>query len=198
LLVAMPASVRGLQRLPAAPHLLLVNHTSYFDVIVLVAALRPSYAFVAKRELLGQPVLHACLRGLGTLFVERYEATKSAEDVEEAVTALQAGRSLAVFPEGTFSREAGLKPFRMGAFVAAVRAGVPVAVAGLRGIRPILRDKTWQPRHGHPEFEVGAVLQADGADWAAAVRLREAVRAEMLRLSGEHDLGGFLPELPPQ
>jgi hypothetical protein len=30
------------------------------------------------------------------------------------------------------------------------------------------------------------------------VRLREAVRAEMLRLSGEHDLGGFLPELPPQ
>lgn len=91
-----------------------------------------------------------------------------------------------------------MKPFRMGAFVAAARAGVPVAVAGLRGIRPILRDKTWQPRHGRPEFEVGAVLHAEGSEWADAVRLREAVRAEMLRLSGEHDLGGFLPELPPQ
>ncbi|MEF8769762.1 1-acyl-sn-glycerol-3-phosphate acyltransferase [Candidatus Accumulibacter contiguus] len=33
-----------------------------------------------------------------------------------------------IFPEGTFSREAGLKPFRMGAFVAAVRAGVPVLI----------------------------------------------------------------------
>jgi 1-acyl-sn-glycerol-3-phosphate acyltransferase len=198
LLVAMPARARGLARLPAVPHLLLVNHTSYFDMIVLVAALPPAYVFVAKRELVRQPFLHACLRGFGTLFVERYEAAKSAEDVEEAVAALQAGRSLAIFPEGTFSREAGLKPFRMGAFVAAARAGVPVVVAGLRGIRAILRDKTWQPRHGRPELEVGAVLQADGADWAAAVRLREAVRAEMLRLSGEHDLGGYLPELPPQ
>jgi acyl carrier protein len=200
LLTAMPVRANGLDRLPGAPHLLLVNHTSYFDMIALYAVLPPArgYAFVAKRELVRQPFLHACLRGLGTLFVERYEAAKSAEDVAEMAARLQEGGSLAIFPEGTFSREAGLKPFRMGAFVAAARAGVPVAVAGLRGIRAILRDKTWQPRHGRPELEVGAVLQAGGTDWADAVRLREAVRAEMLRLSGEHDLGGFLPELPPQ
>ncbi|MCL4681907.1 MAG: AMP-binding protein [Rhodocyclaceae bacterium] len=196
-LAAMPVHAQGIERLPRGPHLLLVNHTSYFDPLVLYAALPPDYAFVAKRELVRQPFLHAVLRGLGTLFVERYEAAKSAEDVEEAVAALAGGQCLAVFPEGTFSREAGLKPFRMGAFVAAARTGVPVAVAGLRGSRAILRDKTWQPRHGRPEFEVGAVLRAQGQDWAAAVRLREAVRAEMLRLSGEHDLGGFLPELPP-
>jgi 1-acyl-sn-glycerol-3-phosphate acyltransferase len=197
-LVAMPVRSEGLARLPRGAHLLLVNHTSYFDVVALTAALPPDYVFVAKREFVRQPFLHACLRGLGALFVERYEAAKSAQDVEEIVAALDRGARVAIFPEGTFSREAGLKPFRMGAFVAAARAGVPVAVAGLRGIRAILRDKTWQPCHGVPEFEVGAVLQADGADWAAAVRLREAVRAEMLRLSGEHDLGGFLPELPPQ
>ncbi|MEZ5614937.1 MAG: AMP-binding protein [Rhodocyclaceae bacterium] len=198
LLAAMPVRARGLERLPAGSQLLLVNHTSYFDIIALTAALPPDFAFAAKRELVRQPVLHACLRGLGTLFVERYEAARSAEDVDQLVARLGQGGRLAIFPEGTFSREAGLKPFRMGAFVAAARSGVPVAVAGLRGIRPILRDKTWQPRHGRPEFEVGAVLRADGTDWAAAVRLREAVRAEMLRLSGEHDLGGFLPELPPQ
>ncbi|MBE7423995.1 MAG: AMP-binding protein [Zoogloeaceae bacterium] len=198
LLTAMPVRTRGLERLPRGPHLLLANHTSYFDTVVLYAALPPHYAFVAKRELVRQPLLHAMLRGLGTLFVERYEAAKSAEDVEAALAALADGQSLAIFPEGTFSREAGLKPFRMGAFVAAARAGVPVAVAGLRGIRAILRDKTWLPRHGRPELEVGAVLQADGTDWAAAVRLREAARAEMLRLSGEHDLGGYLPELPPR
>jgi 1-acyl-sn-glycerol-3-phosphate acyltransferase len=199
LLAAMPVRAKGLERLPAAPHLLLVNHTSYLDVIVLYAALPPrcGYVFVAKRELARQPFLRACLRGLGTLFVERHEAAKGAQDVDEIVAALKAGARLAIFPEGTFSREAGLKPFRMGAFVAAARAGVPVAVAALRGVRAILRDQTWRPRHGRPEFEVGAVLQADGADWAAAVRLREAVRARMLQLSGEHDLGGVLPALPP-
>ncbi|MBI4989652.1 MAG: AMP-binding protein [Rhodocyclales bacterium] len=199
-LTAMPLRRSGMERLPATPHLLLANHTSYFDLIALYAALPPdrAYAFVAKRELVRQPLIHACLRGLGTLFVERYEAAKSAEDVGEIAAKLGQGGSLVIFPEGTFSREAGLKPFRMGAFVAATRAGVPVVVAGLRGIRAILRDKTWQPRHGKPEFEVGAVLRAEGADWASAARLRDAARAEMLKLTGEHDLGGFLPALPPQ
>ena len=200
LLTAMPVRTHGMERLPSVPHMLLVNHTSYFDVIALYAVLPPeqAYAFVAKRELVRQPFLHACLRGLGTIFVERYAAAKSAEDLGETIARLAQGGSLVVFPEGTFSREAGLKPYRMGAFVAAARAGVPVAVGGLRGIRTILRDRTWRPRHGQPQFEVGVVLRAEGTDWAAAVRLRDTVRAEMLRLSGEHDLGGYLPELPPQ
>ncbi len=198
LLAAMPPRARGLERLPAGPHLLLVNHASYFDLLVLQAALPPRHAFVAKRELERQPLLHACLRGLGALLVERYETSRGAGDVDALVARLRQGDSLLVFPEGTFSREAGLKPFRMGAFVAAARAGVPLAVAGLRGCRDILRDGSWLPRHGRPELEIGAVLWAGGGDWAAAARLREAARAEMLRLSGEHDLGGLLPELPPR
>lgn len=184
--------------LPEQTHVLVVNHASYLDALLLTAALPPRYAFIAKQELLGHWIPRLFLRGLGTIFVERYEAARSAAGVDDMVAALRRGQSLAVFPEGTFTREAGLKPFRMGAFAAAVRAGVPVAVAGLRGVRAMLRAETWLPRHGRPELEVGAVLQAEGDDWAAAVRLREAVRAEMLRLSGEHDLGGFLPELPPQ
>ncbi|MCZ7653399.1 MAG: 1-acyl-sn-glycerol-3-phosphate acyltransferase [Rhodocyclaceae bacterium] len=178
--------------------MLAANHASYLDSLILVALLPPRYTFIAKRELVGHWVPRLFLRGLGAIFVERFEAAKSAEDVEQMIAALGRGQNLAVFPEGTFSRESGLKPFRMGAFVAAARAGVPVAVAGLRGARPMLRAGSWLPRHGRPEFELGAVLHADGADWASAVRLRDAVRAEMLRLSGEHDLGGFLPELPPQ
>ena len=185
-------------RLPECPHVLAVNHASYLDSLILVALLPPRYTFIAKRELVGQRVPRLFLRGLGAIFVERFDAARSAEDVEEMIAALRRGQSLAVFPEGTFSREPGLKPFRMGAFVAAARTAVPVVVAGLRGTRLMLRAGTWLPRRGCPAFEVGAELRADGADWAAAVRLREAVRAEMLRLSGEHDLGGYLPELPPQ
>ncbi len=184
--------------LPATPHVLAANHASYLDSLMLVALLPPRYTFIAKRELVGHWVPRLFLRGLGAIFVERFEAAKSAEDVEQMIAALKRGQNLAVFPEGTFSRESGLKPFRMGAFVAAARAAVPVVVAGLRGVRPMLRAGSWLPRHGHPEFEVGMVFQADGAEWASAVRLRDAVRVEMLRLSGEHDLGGFLPELPKQ
>jgi 1-acyl-sn-glycerol-3-phosphate acyltransferase len=122
------------------------------------------------------------------LFVERFEASKSAEDVEAVVSALRRGENLVIFPEGTFSREAGLKPFRMGAFVAAARAGVPMVVSGLRGTRLVLRDMSWMPRFGKMQFEIGQTFLPESNDWSAAVGLRDATRAEMLRLCGEHDL----------
>lgn len=189
-LAAMPVPRTATAKLPSSPHLLLVNHCSYLDALALCASLPPTwaYSFVAKREFVGQPVVHAFLRALGTLFVERFEASRSAEDVGEIVAALGRGQKLVIFPEGTFSREAGLKPFRMGAFVSAVRARVPVLVGALQGTRAILRDRTWMPRHGQLSLHIGQQLVPSGDDWGAAVRLRDATRQEMLRLCGEHDL----------
>jgi 1-acyl-sn-glycerol-3-phosphate acyltransferase len=177
--------------LPSEAHLLLVNHCSYLDGLALCAALPPekSYRFVAKREFVRQPLIHRFLRGLGTFFVERFAAAKGAEDVAEIVSALQHGEKIVVFPEGTFSREAGLKPFRMGAFVAAARAGVPVVVAGLQGTRQVLRDQNWLPRPGKIVFHIGTAYRAVGDDWRAVIELRNAARLEMLQLCGEADLG---------
>jgi len=190
-LSGMPVRTRGVQDLPETAHLLLVNHSSYFDALALIAALPPrlGHVFVAKRELATQPAMHAFLRGLGTLFVERFAATKSAEDVQAIVATLLRGEKLIIFPEGTFTREAGLKPFHMGAFVAAARADVPIVVAGLRGTRLVLRDQTWMPRLRPLSLEIGETFRPDGNDCAAAIRLRDAARAEMLHRCGEHDLG---------
>jgi len=147
-----------------------------------------AYCFVAKREFVEQPAVHAFLSALGTLFVERFAASRSAEDVDEIAAALRQGQNLVIFPEGTFSREAGLKPFRMGAFVAAARAGTPALVAGLCGTRAILRDQTWLPRRGRLALTFGPLLAPVGDDWAAAVALRDAARKAMLGLCEEHDL----------
>ncbi|HUW38418.1 MAG TPA: AMP-binding protein, partial [Rhodocyclaceae bacterium] len=186
-LAFLPLTVKGRSALPSRPHVLLVNHASYLDVILLAAALAPSYTFVAKRELLARPVLRAVLQGLGVIFVERFEAQKSAQDVAAMAAALQAGQSLVLFPEGTFTREAGLRPFAMGGFVAACRAGVPAVVCGLRGTRAALRDETWLPRRAAIEFEIGPTLTPAGEDWAAALALSQAARSAMLPLCGEHD-----------
>ncbi|MBE2257393.1 MAG: AMP-binding protein [Rhodobacteraceae bacterium] len=189
-LAAIRLQVTDAEGPPKGPHLLLVNHCSYLDALALCAALSPTrgYCFVAKREFVEQPWIHAFLSALGTLFVERFEASRSVEDVDEIAAALRQGKNLAIFPEGTFSREAGLKPFRMGAFVAAARAGMPVLVSGLRGSRAILRDQTWLPRRGQLTLTVGPLLVPGGNDWSAAVALRDAARQAMLDLCGEHDL----------
>ncbi|OIR07196.1 long-chain-fatty-acid--AMP ligase FadD30 [mine drainage metagenome] len=186
-LAFLPLTVKGRGALPSRPHMLLVNHASYLDVILLAAVLAPTYSFVAKRELLARPVLRAVLQGLGVIFVERFEARQSAQDVAAMAAALQAGQSLMLFPEGTFTREAGLRPFATGGFVAACRAGVPVVVCGLRGTRAALRDESWLPRRAAIEFEVGPTLAPAGEGWAAALALSQAARSAMLPLCGEHD-----------
>lgn len=178
---------------PGKPHVLVLNHMTYLDAVVLYAILPAAagYVFVAKRELTEHWLPRLFLQGLGTIFVERFSAHQGAEDAQQLVAALESGKRLVIFPEGTFSREAGLRYFRMGAFVAAARTGLPVATAGLRGMREVLRDKTWLPRHGRPEFELGATLIPMGGDWSAAVRLRDQAREQILGLCGEPDLGNW-------
>jgi acyl carrier protein len=186
-LTALPVSAKGLDQLPAVPHVLLVNHASYLDAILLTAILpaTPGYAYVAKREL-PRPV-RAALKGLGTIFVERFDAIHGITDLALMVGALERKENLVVFPEGTFRREAGLRPFHAGAFLAAARANVPVVTAGLHGMRAVLRAETWMPRRGPIEFEIGEVLMPTGQDWSAAARMSTKARSAMVPLSGEFD-----------
>ena len=186
----IPVVVRGLENLPGTgPYVIAANHTSYLDGAVLVAALQwHRYAFVAKRELKDSFIARTLVQGLGARFVERFDVQQSAEHAGELVEAAKNGVSLIVFPEGTLLRHTGLMPFRAGAFQVAAQAGIPVVPVALRGVRSVLRDGTWYPRRAPIAATFGAPIQPDGDDWNATLRLRDRVRAEILKHCGEPDL----------
>jgi 1-acyl-sn-glycerol-3-phosphate acyltransferase len=186
----IPVVVRGLENLPASgPYVVAANHTSYLDGAVLVAALPwRNYAFVAKRELMDNFISRTLVKGLGAVFVERYDVQRSAEHADELVDAAKSGVSLIVFPEGTLLRHTGLMPFRAGAFQVAAQAAIPVVPVSLRGVRSVLRDETWYPRRAPIAATFGAPIEPDGNDWNAALRLRDRVRVEILKHCGEPDL----------
>jgi len=186
----IPVAVRGYENLPdGKPSVLAVNHTSYLDALVLLSILDyRGYAFVAKREFRDNLLMRALLSGFGTQFIERFDVVKSAEHANELADAAKRGISLIVFPEGTLKRSTGLMDFRTGAFQAAAQAGIPVVPVALRGIRSVLRDGTWYLRRAAVSVTFGAPLAAAGGDWAAAVKLRDAVRGEILKSCGEPDL----------
>src|SRR6185369_675415 len=104
-------------------------------------------------------LMRTLLAGFGTVFVERFDVQKSAEHADELVDAARAGTSLILFPEGTLQRHTGLAPFRSGAFQVAAKAGVPVVP-----------------------------VAPEGEDFNAAMKLRDKVRAEILKHCGEPDL----------
>jgi hypothetical protein len=90
---------------------------------------------------------------------------------------------------------AGLLPFHMGAFLTAAERGLPVVPITIRGTRSILRADSWFPRRGAIAVRVGKPVEAGeikkGAKadvWAAALKLRDAVRKDILHHCGEPDL----------
>ena len=190
LLWAMNVQVKVTGTWPKASQALLaINHSSYFDSLVLAAIVPGSPAFVAKRELDAQFVSGPFLRALGTLFVERTDPEGGIADTRAALAVAQSGQTLAFFPEGTFTRAYGLRPFRLGAFVIATQLRLGVVPVTLCGTRSILRDGQWLPRQGDVSVHVGEPLTPDGSDFSAIVRLRDHVRAAMLAHTSEPDLG---------
>jgi 1-acyl-sn-glycerol-3-phosphate acyltransferase len=194
-LIGMPPAVRGPGTMPGKC-VMAINHQSYLDGILVVAALEEPRAFVAKSELLEHWVPRIFLTRIGSVFVDRLDAQRGVEDAGRFAAAAKGGQSLIVFPEGTFRRMPGLLPFRMGTFVIAAQAGTPVVPVTLRGTRSALRDGTWLFRRSRLSLTVGAPIVPQGADWNAAIQLRDAARAEILRHSGEPDLSEETSLLP--
>lgn len=174
----------------SASHVIVANHCSYVDSLFLALLLPSPHCFVARFQFQNLPVLHGYFRRLGTLFFQRSGARDSTAELQQLKAVLARGQSLAVFPEGTFTRAAGLQSFHLGAFAAAAAAAVPVIPVALRGTRSMLRDGQALPRRVPVSIVVGRPLRpCAGVDlFATAVSLREAARAHVLRHCGEPDV----------
>jgi len=190
-LSGVPLRVEGVRGVAAAlPAVIVANHSSYADAILLAAVLPAGVRFAAKSEFAAHPAAGPIFRRIGVRFVERSATRQAIEDARELAGALQGGESLAMFPEGTFTRAPGLGVFHMGAFVAAAQSARPVIPVALRGMRSVLRDGSWLPRRHPVEVFIGAPVWPRGPGWAHALELRDAARRAILEHCGEPDLAG--------
>lgn len=175
----------GLQQMSAV--LVVANHASYADSILLTAVLPPRFGYAAMRELASTALLGAPLRRLGAVFVERVDAAGGALDTGALEAHTRAGEPLVIFPEGTFRRAPGLLPFKLGAFVVAAHTGAPIIPVTLVGTRSLLRDGEWLPRRCEIVITVGSPIVASEHDWDAALALRAAARCAILASLAEPD-----------
>jgi 1-acyl-sn-glycerol-3-phosphate acyltransferase len=189
-LTGVTLKVEGLEHMPPAEQtcVLVANHISYLDTLALIDALPRDFVYVAKREFVERFDTRVFLARLDTLFAERFDPRRGVADSRSFVASARGGRSLAFYPEGTFRREPGLLPFRMGAFVTAAEAEAAVVPVTIRGTRDILGAETWLPSRHPVRVVIDRPVQPEGPDWGAAVRLRDEVRSIILNRTGEPDL----------
>ena len=171
------------------------NHASYFDVLPLMLGLGVPYRFVAKREVTQMPLIGSFLLQMGHVSFDRTDAQSRLQQSEELEELLRKGESVFVFPEGTFTAQEGIRPFQLGAFRAAVDAGVPIVPISLTGTRRFLRDGTYLPRPSQVTITVSPPIyprtmaaekdSADSSNWHELIRLRDLTRETIARYSGE-------------
>jgi 1-acyl-sn-glycerol-3-phosphate acyltransferase len=125
-------------RVPSGPCVLVANHLSYLDPLVIVTH-APALA-IAKREVADWPLVGEPMRKLGVLFVDRGNATSGARVLLEAKRRMHEGASMLAFPEGTTTRGDRVLPFKRGVFGLARLANVPVVPVTVRYDAP---DAAW-------------------------------------------------------
>lgn len=119
-------------------HIFAVNHVANYDVLAVAATLR-WIKFVAKAELFKIPLFGKAMLAAGMIPIERANRKAAFGSYSLATKRIQAGASVAVYPEGTRGNAYPLRPFKKGPFVLAIQAQapiVPVVVYGQLAVNP--------------------------------------------------------------
>jgi 1-acyl-sn-glycerol-3-phosphate acyltransferase len=153
--------------------ILVANHASYLDPLVIMAAIPGEFHFAAKRGLTRYPILGTVIQRGGHATIEKADMTNRLEGADEVARRVRQGQRLVVFPEGTFRRGTGLLPFHLGAFRAAVDTGRPIVPVAIAGTRHVLPDGAWLLRHGAITVTISAPLEPRARGWPEMVRLRD-------------------------
>lgn len=185
--IGVPMRVRGMENLPSGTCIVVSNHASYLDGLILTAALPGRFTFVVQDGAASWPLVGPTIRRMGVTFVNRSNPREGALQTRALIRRVQDGDSLAIFAEGTFKDEPGLMAFKNGTFMIAVRAGVPVVPVAIRGSRRLWGGGHRLPRWSSIVVEASAAIAPIGPHKEAETHLRDAVRAQVLALCGEHD-----------
>jgi 1-acyl-sn-glycerol-3-phosphate acyltransferase len=174
--------------LPDTPTMVVSNHASYMDGLILTAVLPSRFTFVVQDGAARWPFVGQVLRRMGVSFINRTSAREGAQQTRLLMKRMKAGESLAIFAEGTFDDSGpGLLPFKTGAFLLAARAGVPVVPVAIRNSREML-GAGWMGFRWRPvSVIIGPPSLPFGNDRAAVEALKQQARRWISAHCGEPD-----------
>lgn len=178
-------TVHGREHLNKAQgYVVVANHLSLFDILVLYGWTYIDLRWVVKKELRYVPIVGICCTALGHVFVDRSNPEKAIASLQKSKKRMVNGTSILFFPEGTRSRDGKLQRFKKGAFHMAKDLNLPVLPISIQGTREILPSDTSRLTPGkevtlviHPPIEIG------GRDANELARLSHSVISAGLQAS---------------
>jgi 1-acyl-sn-glycerol-3-phosphate acyltransferase len=174
--------VEGAVNIPPGVCIFAANHVSNMDPLAFVPAIPRRVAILVKKEVFRMPILGTAMRMAKFVPVDRENREAAAGTVDTSVKYLREGLSFAVYPEGTRSHNGRLLPFKKGAFLIAIRAGVPVVPVSIVGAQDLLRKGEWSVRPGEVIVRFGQAV--DVSAYTVEQRADLMARVEELVAAG--------------
>jgi 1-acyl-sn-glycerol-3-phosphate acyltransferase len=180
--------VAGRENVPAGPAVYAANHGSVLDIPILFGYLPVDFRIIHKRSLYSMPVVGAYLYLGRHIGIDRGRAFEARRSLARAAERIRGGTSVAVFPEGTRSRDATVSAFKRGSFVLALSAGVPIVPVSLAGVKRIAPRGLLRMKPGTVRLTIHPAVATAGRDardaGALADRVHRVVADECAREAG--------------
>jgi fatty-acyl-CoA synthase len=185
-LATCSVSVIGKENLQKFPsYIIVANHFSYIDSLLLLSILPIDIIFVGKKELLQTSFIKTIFKKLNYLTVDRLDFSRNLEDSKLIEEMVKQNHSVMIFPEGTFKDERGLLPFKLGAFKIAADTNTPLLPISIEGARHILRGDHFWPHRGDIKITISEPIIPINTDWQEVLRLSNEARKQIAKYCGE-------------
>jgi 1-acyl-sn-glycerol-3-phosphate acyltransferase len=175
----------GIENITKPPYIFMCNHQSELDIFALLSSLDLSMKWIAKKELFSVPFLGWVLKMGKNIRLDRENPRMALKAMNEAADRVRAGMNVVIFPEGTWSTDDTLLPFKKGGFSLALRTGVPVIPVGILGTRQLQPEGCFVPKEkGLIQVKIGQPILGENEGRAAKEELMCGVRSCIKRLTG--------------
>lgn len=177
--------ITGTEKLPKTPYLLVSNHRSFYDPLMLLYYLKgENLAFVSKPSNLAIPMIGDLAYAAGFLPIDRENDRNALRTILTAADYLKRGVcNMGIFPEGTRTRTGKMLDFHAGSFKIAQRANVPVVIACVRRTDRASRRTFLLPTKVY--LDILEVLPAERVKAMSTHELADYSKAKMLEVLGE-------------
>lgn len=163
------------------PQVLMANHQSDFDILIVLAHVPGQFRWIAKKELFTIPIFGQAMRSAGYIEIDRQNHEKALESLDVAAQHIRRGKSVMTFPEGTRSRNGEIKPFKPGTFYLAIQSGAPIVPISIIGSGEIMPKRSLKIKPGKIKLVIDKPIPVAGYSLENRHELIERVRQVIIR-----------------